>query len=92
MIIALDYDDTFTNDPAAWSQAMQVLRAAGHTVYGVTMRSPHEGIADKTYFDACDHVVFTCRRGKKKTLNAQGVSIDVWIDDQPMWILGDARA
>jgi len=93
MIIALDYDHTFTEDPQVWYNAMMIMKQAGHTVVGVTMRYPAEASGmDMRYDHVCSKIFFTGRRGKKQFMNEQGLNVDVWIDDQPMWILGDAHA
>ncbi len=92
MIISLDYDDTYTRDPAGWDIIIDALRGRGHTVYGVTMRYIHEKDGmDKNYLQRCDDVFFTGRKAKHAFMAEQhGVIIDVWIDDQPGWVLQDA--
>ena len=91
MIIALDYDDTFTKDPEAWFAAMHYMTLIGHTIIGVTMRYPSEASGmDKRYDAVCDHIYFTCRAAKQFAMAVQGVHVDVWIDDNPKWILNNA--
>lgn len=93
MNIALDYDETFTRDPDAWYAAMFAMRQAGHTVYGVTMRYPREGLdIDRRYKELCSGGVhFTAREAKMRYMEDRGISIDVWIDDSPHFILRSAR-
>lgn len=92
MIIALDYDHTFTEDPAAWCAAMHALRLCGHEIVGVTMRYDHETHGmDPRYADACDRIFFTGRKAKQPFMAERGIIVNVWIDDNPHWILGDAR-
>lgn len=91
MIISLDYDDTFTKDPQAWTDAMRILKRAGHTVIGVTMRYPGEASGmDVRYDDICETIYFTGRAAKDAFLCVKGVHVDVWIDDNPKWILTNA--
>ncbi len=91
MIIALDNDHTFTNDPDAWFEAMRAMKNAGHTVIGVTMRYPAEASGmDKRYDDICERIYFTSRAAKQSAMAVQGVHVDVWIDDSPHWILNNA--
>lgn len=91
MIIALDYDGTFIRDPEAWTTAMTALKLAGHLILGVTMRYPAEKVGmDTRYDDLCHHIHFTSRRGKKNYLTQRGIAVDVWIDDNPIFILQGA--
>ena len=77
MIIALDYDGTYTADPAMWNTFIASAKAAGHTVVCVTMRHPHEAI-----MMPCE-VVYTSRQAKMKYLLALGRQAHIWIDDMP---------
>ena len=38
MLIALDYDDTFTRDPEGWLNFAKLMKSRGHEIIGVTMR------------------------------------------------------
>lgn len=91
MIIALDFDDTHTKDPALWNRFIADAHSSGHRVVVATMRHPREsrrvvetveGIGESDMF-------FTGRRAKRPYLAALGVRPDVWIDDNPHWIDGD---
>jgi hypothetical protein len=79
--IALDYDGTFTADPALWLDFIGKAEAAGHDVVCVTMRYPHEAIPPAM---PCD-VIYTSRKAK-----AVAVKADIWIDDKPHWLLHDS--
>lgn len=80
MIIALDYDGTYTADPELWDDFIAKARWRGHQVTCVTMRHKHEGAPDVP----CD-VVFTSRKAKMNAFKA-----DIWIDDNPNWLLNDS--
>lgn len=87
MLIALDYDDTFTRDPVAWKHAMTQLILAGHTVIGATMRYEREGFdLNESYRNICKTIYFTDRNPKRAFLADLGVFPDVWIDDTPEFI------
>lgn len=89
MLIALDYDGTFTEDPALWLGFIQSARTAGHTVICVTLRTPSEARdMDKRLVEAVE-VVCTSRSAKVPHMEALGRSPDVWIDDEPQWLLSD---
>jgi ABC-type uncharacterized transport system substrate-binding protein len=92
MVISLDYDDTYTRDPRLWDAFITAAKASGHTVYCVTMRYRKEG-ADvvRTLTGKVDNIFFTERRNKHDFMFEQGISVNVWIDDMPWFILHDAR-
>lgn len=85
MIIGLDYDGTVTADRAFWMAFYYQARACGHTVYIVTMRHETEPVTD---FPAM--VYYTGRRAKKPWCESNGIKIDVWIDDNPEWLVCDS--
>lgn len=94
MIISLDYDETYTRDPKAWDQFIQVMRRAGHKVYCVTMRSSdlHESLEVMHDLNGkVNAIFFTGRKAKKDFMYSQGINVDVWIDDQPGFIIMDAK-
>ena len=80
MLIALDYDKTYTADPALWDSFVYLAQSRGHTVKIVTMRRPDEAI-DTNIAD----VVYTSRKAKAAVIRA-----DIWIDDSPHWVYQDA--
>jgi hypothetical protein len=80
MLIALDYDKTYTADPALWNDFIQSAQNRGHTVKIVTMRTPAETIVNVPI-----EVVYTSRKAKSVVINA-----DIWIDDSPQWVYQDS--
>lgn len=90
MNISLDFDDTYTRDPALWNVFVQDAIARGHRVYVVTMRSPEQS---KEVYDSIGQIVgesrcyFTCMQSKRNFMYAKGIPIHVWIDDMPDAIL-----
>lgn len=93
MLIALDYDETWTRDPMAWLTVVLMMKKAGHRVIGVTMRKPNEqGSMDENYLNFCNTVYFTSREAKRDYLQREYNLIpDVWIDDTPDFILMNAQ-
>lgn len=91
MLVALDYDGTFTACPMSWFQIAMMLRANGHRVIGCTMRTPaqHKDMHPK-YFEACDEVHFSSFQGKREFLADKSIFPHVWIDDTPEFICRDA--
>ena len=92
MNIALDFDGTYTLDPALWDQFIAASRLAGHKVICCTMRH-EESEGDRVKLalaEKVDRVVFTGRMAKADFLKRRGIEIDVWIDDNPGWIFNDS--
>ena len=62
MLIALDYDNTYTLDPTFWDGFIVVSKARGHNVIVATMRSQLEGYAvEYDLKDKVDDIIFTNR-------------------------------
>jgi hypothetical protein len=93
MLIALDFDDTYTRDPVTWDRFIILMQTAGHRIICVTMRSKAEGAQVHEALDPFDvPIFFTNRAAKKPFMNELSVNVDVWIDDNPFWILNNARS
>ena len=84
MLIALDYDKTYTLDPIFWDCVVASAISAGHRVVCVTMRHPFESITMP-----CP-VIYTRRKAKHPHMRDLGINVDVWIDDSPHWIMQDS--
>jgi len=91
MLIALDYDGTYTADPGLWHPFITALRSRGHRVFVVTMRFPSEGReVEQRLGRHVDRIIFTAREAKRRHLQRLGHDVDVWIDNHPEYIDGDA--
>ncbi|CAN7331125.1 hypothetical protein LJR084_001943 [Variovorax sp. LjRoot84] len=91
MLIALDYDGTYTADPDLWIGFISAARARGHQVWLVTMRDEFEAAdVHRQLLGKVDRIVFTGRRAKLPFLQARGIKPHIWIDDMPHWILNNA--
>ena len=88
--VALDYDDTFTLAPSLWRVIIGHMQRAGWKVYCVSARFDElgqrqelqEALPDGVEIVLCDH------NPKHEVTKAQGIWIDVWIDDCPWAIVG----
>lgn len=92
MNISLDYDNTYTRDPKLWDMFISMAQSNGHKVYCVTMRSAAE--IDDVVRDLdgkVDAIFGTNRIAKEKVMFREGISIDVWIDDMPFFVINNAR-
>ncbi len=79
--VSMDYDDTFTSCPATWTSVINVLRQAGARVVCVTSRHPEMKISDFP-----GEVFYCSARPKREVMAELGISVAVWIDDQPEYI------
>jgi FkbM family methyltransferase len=88
--IALDWDDTYTRDPAAWAQVVAALTAAGHEVVLVTAREDIERNWQLCKIPGilAHHRYFTGHKPKREWMETRGVPVDIWIDDRPEAIVG----
>jgi hypothetical protein len=94
MNISLDYDETYTRDPIAWDHFISLMKSRGHTVYCVTLRSSelHESLEVMHDLNGkVDAIFFTNRSAKRSFMSNQGLWIDVWIDDMPIFIDREAK-
>ncbi len=89
MIIAMDFDDTFTADPRTWAAVIQVLKAGGHQVILVTGRpgsKTNTDLVKQTVGDLFDDLVFAGHQWKQDVAAKAGYPVDIWIDDHPQSI------
>ncbi len=86
MQIALDYDDTYTKDPAFWNEFKKMSKDFGHTVFIVTKR----GDSNKGAISLDGWNIFhTNRQAKFVHCEENGIEVDIWIDDSPENIMSD---
>ena len=98
--IGLDYDGTYTADPAAWNVVIPLMKMMGYEVYIVTARYEGEGDGigeGGKYFSQLEApqgctVYYTGRKAKRPYMVARGIAINIWIDDMPEFIANDHGA
>ena len=91
MRIALDFDGTYTEDPVMWDRFISLARSMDHEVHVVTMRAKDEGADVVRHLGGkVDHIWFTDRKAKREFMELRGLSVQVWIDDMPDFIIGSA--
>ena len=82
MIIAIDYDDTYTADIELWDNFIGSAIMRGHQVVCVTARRETAENVEQ-----CDIpgvlTYFTALSSKMKYMEKHGIKVDIWIDDQP---------
>ncbi len=80
MLIALDYDKTFTADPNFWREVIAMGERHGHTFVCVTgRRTPPERPEPSIPLQ----VVCAGPELKRHVAAKAGYAVDVWIDDMP---------
>lgn len=93
MLIALDYDETYTKDPDFWLAFIKLCEAHGHQIVVATMRTFDEKAEMcSRLHEAVPWIVPTHRQAKKRFLASFGIHPDIWIDDTPLFILQDAAS
>jgi len=92
MLLALDYDETYTRDPEFWNQVIALANNRGHSVICATMRHEHEGEDVVAHLQhKVEKIIFTGRKAKFKHVTDAGYYPSVWIDDQPNWLFVDSQ-
>lgn len=90
MIIALDYDGTYTADPELWLEFIKRAHERGHKVYCITMRWEGESGSMDPRLTSAVEVIFTARQAKKSYARKMGIEPNIWIEDVPEWLFEDA--
>lgn len=85
LTFALDYDDTFTAEPELWRAWVLLAKARGHRIVCITGRSETESqrYELERAFGPQVEVYFSGLRPKMECAIANGLKIDVWLDDWP---------
>lgn len=88
MTFALDFDDTFTACPQTWRRFINDVESHGHRVMIVTARRETEAnVAEvRAALAECELVlpmVFTNLGSKLAAALKRGITVDIWIDDDP---------
>jgi hypothetical protein len=87
MNIALDFDDTYTRDPAMWDDFIDMARNRGHDVRIVTFRKRTMTDPALDWLGSTIPVIYTEYTQKRAYCNKMGWFVDIWIDDSPEFIV-----
>lgn len=79
IVFAIDYDDTYTEDPPLFDQMIALMRSRGHIAVMVTARVPTNPIAHNPGIE----VFYTSAMPKAKYMKDAGLSPSIWIEDMP---------
>lgn len=89
-VVAVDFDETISDNPGTWLQVMRCLELGGYVVYVVTWRSPTTApeelqfLVDKGY-----KIFYTSFKAKKPYMKSKGIDVAIWIDDHPFAVEND---
>ena len=91
-LIALDYDGSYSLMPELFDCIIEKATSLGYKVILVTMRYPEE-VDDGLFavMDKVEETYFTSRQAKLPFLVLKGVHPDLWVDDNPIWLLHDSK-
>lgn len=90
-VIAIDFDETISDNEQAWLAVMLLLEKQGYHVVVCTWRFPTTHPEDLQFLVDNGYAVFyTSLQCKQDYMAAQGIKVDIWIDDNPWAILNDA--
>lgn len=91
MNIMIDYDRTYTAAVEMWREVIDNgFLYYGHKVFLVTARSKDQPIELARDFDDRNIPIIYCAfKAKREVCEALGIKIDIWIDDEPDWIVKD---
>lgn len=90
MIIALDYDKTYTADPKLWDKFCTDAVELGHKIICLTMR--YNNKEEKISNLPVSEIYYTSRKAKLIWAKANNIHVDIWIDDKPSWLFDDAAS
>jgi hypothetical protein len=88
MIIALDYDRTYTADQELWNAFIKAARSRGHEVIILTWRTSAIDPEFERLYPKVNAIWCTDRGSKRAYAERLGVKVDIWIDDNPESIIG----
>jgi len=84
VIIAIDYDRTWSADPSTWNAVYELLLSRGHQVIMVTGRKQWTDDMKRGNLPESLRIFYTNGQLKEWSLRTQrGPKVDIWIDDMP---------
>lgn len=87
-IISIDYDDTYTLIPKLFDLIIDYCIKNKIKIIMCTARGEHEKDNILLNLEKKIDVYYTNRQYKKEFLNKKGIYPDIWMDDNPVWIIG----
>lgn len=89
-VIAIDFDETISDNERGWLKVMELLERVGYHVVVCTWRRPTQYPEDlKFLVDKGFAVYYTSGHAKQEYMELQGIDVAIWIDDNPFAILNN---
>ena len=90
-IVCIDYDGTYTEFPELLDLIIFYCKSHHVKVILCTMRHKHEIDSHlESVIEKVDETYFTDRNAKIPYLNNLGIFPDIFIDDNPKWLISNA--
>ena len=88
MIIAIDFDKTWTEDPILWLEFYKSCLLRGHRIIIATARQERADNSDMDRYEIPSGVpvIFTNGNFKRQACLKAGWTVDIWIDDTPSMV------
>ena len=86
MIIAIDYDGTYSVAPELWNQFIKLFQEAGHTIICVTGRTEDLSQPVMNSIGNLVPVIFAGGLPKREACKKRNYEVNIWIDDMPEMI------
>lgn len=85
LTISIDFDDTYTADPATWTNVIRTLQRSGHVVICTSARRNDFGNRQELERALPDGVcvLLSYDEPKRSYAKKNGYDVDIWIDDTP---------
>jgi hypothetical protein len=96
LTFALDYHKTYSADPKFWNVFIELVALRKDTLYCVTHSTDPDELKD--LYDSIGKVIGkkmvieTKGKAKKPFCDANGINIDIWIDNNPLHIIENPPA
>lgn len=90
IIVAVDYDETFSTSPESMHKSLSALKKAGYHIVGVTWRNRYQLVEDELYTDVCEAILYCAGNAKRKELFVHYPAFKyhvIWLDDKPEAVL-----
>lgn len=86
--INVDYDNTFTSDPEFWTTFIHAAQLRGYKIFCISQRTKNHTnyIELKEALPAGVAIFLTGHNPKKEWAEKRGLTVDIWIDDNPLAI------
>lgn len=83
MIIAIDFDKTFTEDPQLWLSFIHNASLRGHEIICATSRKEYSNDMNRHGWPIQYPIVYCWGQFKEHACAKAGYKVDIWIDDIP---------